>query len=36
MSMLIIGGVIVAIAVITSLGGQRALKADPDLEAIHH
>jgi DHA1 family bicyclomycin/chloramphenicol resistance-like MFS transporter len=36
MSMLILGGVIVAIAVITSLGGQRALKADPDLEAVHH
>jgi DHA1 family bicyclomycin/chloramphenicol resistance-like MFS transporter len=36
MSMLIIGGVIVAIAVITSLGGQRALKANPDLEAAHH
>jgi DHA1 family bicyclomycin/chloramphenicol resistance-like MFS transporter len=36
MSMLIIGGVIVAIAVITSLGGQRALKADPDTEPAHH
>ncbi len=35
MSMLIIGGIIVAVAVVASLGGQRALKADPDLEPAH-
>lgn len=35
MSMLIVGGTIVAIAVITALGGQRALKRDPDLEPAH-
>ena len=30
MSMLIIGSAVVAIAVIAALGGQRALKRDPD------
>ncbi len=35
MSMLIIGGTIVAVAIVTSFGGMRALRRDPDLEPAH-
>ena len=35
MSMLIVGGTIVAIAVVTSIGGAAAIKRDPDLEPAH-
>jgi hypothetical protein len=34
-SMLIIGGVVVAVAVITAFGGRAALIRDPDLEPAH-
>jgi DHA1 family bicyclomycin/chloramphenicol resistance-like MFS transporter len=34
-SMLIIGGTVVAVAVITAFGGRAALKRDPDLEPAH-
>jgi DHA1 family bicyclomycin/chloramphenicol resistance-like MFS transporter len=35
MSMLIIGGAVVLVAVVTALGGAAAIKRDPDLEPAH-
>ena len=35
MSMLMIGGTVVAIAVIAALGGRRALRRDPDPVTAH-
>lgn len=35
MALLIVGGIVVAIAIIGTIGGQRALKRDPDLEPAH-